>query len=101
MGSNEAAWPRLPFALESLRIVAGCSREMMAWVRYAPGSQAGDRRVVKLDIDLCDERGHICVEMRGFSLRTLQAKRSVLKCRTGQGGDRQYAGNAGVGSEPH
>jgi acyl transferase domain-containing protein/enoyl-CoA hydratase/carnithine racemase/acyl carrier protein len=66
-GSNQ---PRLPFALESLRIVSPCSREMVAWARYAPGSQAGDK-VVKLDIDLCDERGVVCAQMRGFSSRAL------------------------------
>jgi polyketide synthase PksN len=62
--------PRLPFALESLRIISRCTREMFAWVRYAPGSQAEDK-VIKLDIDLCDERGSICVQMRGFSSRVL------------------------------
>ncbi|MCU1348580.1 MAG: Mycocerosate synthase, 6-deoxyerythronolide-B synthase, partial [Acidobacteria bacterium] len=59
---------RLPFGLESLRIFAPCTREMVAWVRYSPGSQPGDR-VVKLDLDLCDERGNVCVQMHGFSLR--------------------------------
>src|SRR5260370_513871 len=44
--------PRVPYAMESLRIVANCSREMVAWLRYAPGSPAGDA-VVKIDIDLC------------------------------------------------
>jgi len=63
--SNE---PRLPFALESLRIVSVCTPEMVAWVRYSPGSQAADK-VVKLDIDLCSERGDICVQMHGFSSR--------------------------------
>src|SRR5258706_5393288 len=48
-GSNEA---RLPFALESLRVVSTCTREMVAWVRYAPGSEGADA-VVRLDIDLC------------------------------------------------
>ncbi|HET8798758.1 MAG TPA: beta-ketoacyl synthase N-terminal-like domain-containing protein, partial [Thermoanaerobaculia bacterium] len=59
---------RLPFALESLRIVAPCRSEMAAWVRYAPGSAANDR-VVKVDIDLCDERGAVCARMRGLSSR--------------------------------
>ncbi|PYS30179.1 MAG: hypothetical protein DMG11_06165, partial [Acidobacteria bacterium] len=63
--SNEI---RLPFALESLRIVSACTTDMVAWVRYSPGSQAADK-VVKLDIDLCSERGDICVQMHGFSSR--------------------------------
>ncbi len=62
--------PRLPFAVESLRVVWPCSSEMYAWVRYAKGSQATDA-VVKLDIDLCDTEGNVCVTMRGFSLRVL------------------------------
>ncbi len=65
-GGPESKQARLPFALERLRIVSRCTREMFAWVRYAPGSQATDN-VVKLDIDLCDERGNVCVQMRGIS----------------------------------
>src|SRR6266850_5322583 len=71
--SNE---PRLPFALESLRIVSACTPEMVAWVRYSPGSQAADK-VVKLDIDLCDERGNVCVQMHGFSSRVLSKELSA------------------------
>jgi acyl transferase domain-containing protein/enoyl-CoA hydratase/carnithine racemase/acyl carrier protein/SAM-dependent methyltransferase len=66
-GTFESAnQPRLAFALESLRIVSPCAREMVAWVRYAPGSQAADD-VVKVDIDLCDAQGNVCVQMRGVS----------------------------------
>src|SRR6266498_923953 len=59
---------RLPFALDSLRIVSPCAREMVAWARYSPGSQAADPSI-KLDIDLCDEQGNVCAQMRGVSLR--------------------------------
>ncbi len=62
--------PRVPFALETLRIVSPCTPEMMAWVRYAPGSQASDA-IVRLDVDLCDTKGTICVQMTGFSSRAL------------------------------
>src|SRR5260370_31566915 len=71
-GSNQ---PQRPFALDSLRITSPCSGEMVAWVRYAPGIDARTN-VVKLDIDLCDERGNICVQMRGISSRGL-AKESI------------------------
>jgi acyl transferase domain-containing protein/acyl carrier protein/NADP-dependent 3-hydroxy acid dehydrogenase YdfG len=57
---------RMPLALESLLILAPCTREMIAWVRYAPGSQAGNNGV-KLDIDLCDDRGNITAQLRGIS----------------------------------
>ncbi|HYC88474.1 MAG TPA: SDR family NAD(P)-dependent oxidoreductase [Thermoanaerobaculia bacterium] len=60
--------PRLPFALDALRIHGPCSESMVAWVRYAPGSRAGDA-VVKLDVDLCDADGNVRVELRGFATR--------------------------------
>jgi polyketide synthase PksN len=66
----ESEKPRLPFALEKIRILSRCSRDMLAWVRYSPSSQAGDK-IVKLDLDLCDEFGNICVQMRGLSSRVL------------------------------
>jgi polyketide synthase PksN len=71
VSSAQSGRPRLPFALESLRVESACTAEMLAWVRYAPGSEAGDS-LVKLDIDLCDERGNVCVRMRGWSSRLLE-----------------------------
>jgi polyketide synthase PksN len=68
--SAHSSQPRLPFALDSLRLVSPCTAEMAAWVRYSPGSRAEDA-AVKLDIDLCDERGNLCVQMRGFSSRLI------------------------------
>jgi polyketide synthase PksL len=68
--SSSSSNPRLPFALETLRVVSPCQGEMIAWVRLAPGSDAGSA-VPKLDIDLCDERGTVCVQMRGMSWREL------------------------------
>jgi acyl transferase domain-containing protein len=55
-------------ALESLRILSPCTRQMLAWVRYAPGTQAGDK-TTKLDMDLSDEHGNLCLQMRGLSWR--------------------------------
>ena len=69
---------RLPFALEHLRVMSRCTRDMYSWVRYSPGSQAADR-VVKLDIDLCDEQGNVCVQMRGFSSRLLNSETSSAR----------------------
>ncbi len=59
---------RLPFSLETLRVLAPCAREMLAWVRHAPGSEANET-VVKLDIDLCDRQGNVCVQLRGVGWR--------------------------------
>ncbi|HEY3051828.1 MAG TPA: enoyl-CoA hydratase-related protein, partial [Thermoanaerobaculia bacterium] len=54
---GESAERRLS-ALESLRIIASCTNEMVACVRYSLG---------RVDIDLCDERGNVCAQMRGLS----------------------------------
>jgi len=63
--------PIVPFALDSLRILSACTKEMFAWVRYSRGSKPEDKNV-KLDIDLCDQQGNICVQMHGFVSRELQ-----------------------------
>src|SRR5258707_3656021 len=49
---------------------APCRRaqEMFAWVRYSKGSGREDK-TIRLDIDLCDQRGNVCVQMRGLALR--------------------------------
>ena len=61
----------LPYALDLLEVRGGCSPSMWAWVRLSKGSAPGDR-VMRLSIDICDEAGHICVVMRGFSLRSTE-----------------------------
>ncbi|MEO8034188.1 MAG: polyketide synthase, partial [Acidobacteriota bacterium] len=52
---------RLPGGLDSLLIVSPFTKEMVAWVRSAPGSDDS------FDIDLCDERGNIAAQIRGLS----------------------------------
>ena len=64
--------PSVPFALASMRAFGGCTPRMYAWVRHAAGS-GPDSKVASLDIDLCDELGTVCVELRGLSSRTLAA----------------------------
>ncbi|MCP4458416.1 MAG: KR domain-containing protein, partial [Cytophagales bacterium] len=44
---------------------------MYAWVRYSGGSALSDK-IQKLDIDLCDEQGNVCVKMRGFETKELE-----------------------------
>src|SRR5579864_4366000 len=75
-GELDSSHPRLPFALDSLRIIAPCTQQMFAWVRYSLGTQPGDK-VVKLDIDLHDDRGNLCAEMRRFSSRVLNLEINV------------------------
>ena len=65
--------PSVPFALERIEIIHPCAETMWSWVRFSSISPElktsnsvaiKDRR--KLDIDLCDEQGRICVKMRGM-----------------------------------
>ncbi|MCC5466705.1 SDR family NAD(P)-dependent oxidoreductase [Pelosinus sp. Bkl1] len=72
-GNIASLKPSLPFALQSLEIIEKCSSAMWALVRYSDGSKAGDK-VQKLDIDLCDEQGNICVRMKKFSSRVLEGE---------------------------
>uniref|UniRef100_UPI001C30EF66 polyketide synthase dehydratase domain-containing protein n=1 Tax=Paenibacillus sp. GbtcB18 TaxID=2824763 RepID=UPI001C30EF66 len=71
--ASDPAKPALPFALEDLRVFRRCTREMWCFVRYSEGSRAGDK-VEKLDIDLCDSEGKICVQMKGFSSRVMEGE---------------------------
>jgi polyketide synthase PksN len=71
LNGARASRPALPFALERLEVSGPCNDTMWAWVRYSAGNSASDR-VQKLDIDLCDDAGAVCVRMRGFSSRTVQ-----------------------------
>ncbi|MCP5007665.1 MAG: SDR family NAD(P)-dependent oxidoreductase, partial [Planctomycetes bacterium] len=66
--------------MESLEILAPCNSEMYAWVRYSGGS-ATSNIVQKLDIDLCDEQGKVCVRMRGFSSRVLEGEVAAFEAK--------------------
>lgn len=61
----------LPFALEELEVCGPCTSRMWTLIRYSDGSSSLDA-IQKLDVDLCDEQGTICVRMRGFSFRVLK-----------------------------
>jgi polyketide synthase PksN len=65
--------PALPFALEELEVFAGCTSSMWAYIR--PGAQnKSNGSVQKLDVDVCDESGKVCVRMKGFSSRVLEGE---------------------------
>ena len=75
----------LPFALEALDVVAPCTPEMAAWVRYADGAAPHGGALVKLDIDLCDRDGTLCARLRGFSARPMDGPAAYRD--HGDGGD--------------
>jgi polyketide synthase PksN len=60
--------PLSPSALECLRIISACTGEMFAWARFSLGSLPGDK-LIKLDIDLVDTQGSVCVQIRGLSFQ--------------------------------
>ena len=68
--------PSLPFALEELEVFGKSVSTMWALIRAGVGSQMGDAArgqagLLKLDIDLCDEQGNVCVRMKGYTARVL------------------------------
>jgi polyketide synthase PksL len=70
--------PALPFALEKLTLISRCTTSMFAWVRYTEGSHRDDK-INKLDIDLCDQAGNVCVQMKGFTSKALGADSNISK----------------------
>jgi len=59
--------PLLPLALERLHILSPCTEEMFAWARQAQGLPEDAQ--IKLDIDLIDSKGNVCVQMRRLSFQ--------------------------------
>ncbi|MCR8993899.1 SDR family NAD(P)-dependent oxidoreductase [Brevibacillus laterosporus] len=66
--------PSLPFALQELEIFDRCTAEMWALLQYSSDGQP-QANVKRLDIDLCDSHGKVCVRMKGFSSRVLEGDR--------------------------
>ncbi|MFH8346373.1 SDR family NAD(P)-dependent oxidoreductase [Streptomyces sp. NPDC018045] len=60
----------VPFALEQLELFAPCTDSMWAVVRVAGGGAAS--ALSKLDIDLLDTDGAVCVRMTGYTSRRVK-----------------------------
>ncbi|WP_254348984.1 type I polyketide synthase, partial [Paenibacillus sp. A3M_27_13] len=58
----------LPFALESLEVHGELSKRMWAWIRRRKGGGGTG----KLDIDLCEEGGRVCVRLSGLMVRAVE-----------------------------
>jgi polyketide synthase PksN len=62
----------LPFALETLQILDRSPAVAMVVVRPCETSRETTQNpILKLDIDICDESGRVCVRMQGFASRAL------------------------------
>lgn len=76
----------IPFTLDSLQIVKPCVPSMRVWIRRSGQTRAGDA-IQKLDLDLYDERGNLCVAIRGLSSRLAEAdagesvRQGLLMCK--------------------
>lgn len=66
-GTGSAFQPAIPYALDELICYQSCQEEMWAWVRSS-GSTG-----TRLDLDLCDASGAVCVRIKGFSTRAMEA----------------------------
>lgn len=69
-GTQASIKPILPFSLQELEIISRCTSKMWAYIRDSDGTDG--EKVKKLDIDLCDSSGKICVRMKEFSSRVLE-----------------------------
>ncbi|WP_179281065.1 SDR family NAD(P)-dependent oxidoreductase [Paenibacillus sp. XY044] len=104
--------PLMPFALQEMELYAPCEAEMWAWIRQREDSTVTTQR---LDIDLCDTSGRVCVRMKGFSTRVLEgalasrisdpnAKETQFNRNTKEMEERYHADEASQfnsGSDPH
>ncbi len=75
-GNLEPLKPFMPFALRELEILENCSPVMWAFIRFTEGSTSEDA-LKKLDIDLLEDTGKVCVRMKGFSARRLEEEISA------------------------
>lgn len=66
----------LPFALDELEIMGNSTEEMWAYIRYSNGSNAGDK-MIKTDIDLCNEEGMVCARWKGLTSRAMGGETGI------------------------
>lgn len=63
----------LPFAIQGVEIIQPCAVDMWAYIRFSEGSSPGDK-VQKLDIDLYDSNGKVCIKIKQFTTRVLSVE---------------------------
>lgn len=72
LSDSEDFQAALPFALEELEVFHQCISDMWVYVQFNSKNKPGDL-IQKVDIDLCDEHGTVCLRMKGFSTRVMEA----------------------------
>ncbi|UQQ34206.1 SDR family NAD(P)-dependent oxidoreductase [Paenibacillus polymyxa] len=68
--------PLLPFALQEIHIIQPCTSIMWARIRYSEGYDVGSS-LVRVDLDICNFYGDICIEMKGLTSRILKEEITV------------------------
>lgn len=75
--------PSQPFALESLDIIDSLTADIYAWARHSTENKPSDN-TQKMDIDLCDINGNICVKIKGVSYKNeVQVSEESLENKLG------------------
>lgn len=74
----------MPFALQELEVRSQCTPIMWAWIRYNTENKAKDN-VQKIDIDLADEQGRVCVRFKGFASRVVKGDLGTAESSTSVG----------------
>jgi acyl transferase domain-containing protein/acyl carrier protein len=64
----------LPFSLQEIEVLGNCTSAMWASIGYSNGSKIGEKQ--KIDINLCDSEGMICVRIKG--LETQENRETVI-----------------------
>nr|WP_185923356.1 SDR family NAD(P)-dependent oxidoreductase [Lysinibacillus sp. SDF0063] len=72
VGYQPGTSPPLPFALQEMELLNECLPVMWAFARFSSGS-GRHNQLPSLDIDLLDEQGNICVRMKGYCARAMEA----------------------------
>nr|WP_240464227.1 SDR family NAD(P)-dependent oxidoreductase [Paenibacillus apiarius] len=62
--------PSLPFTMEKLEIYDRCVSLMWAVIK----KENANKQLIKLDIDICDETGNVCVRIKGYASRVLKGE---------------------------
>ncbi|HEX6427154.1 MAG TPA: SDR family NAD(P)-dependent oxidoreductase, partial [Niastella sp.] len=75
MGEQPSQRLYLPFALDRIEMIAPCTSDMWAVIQVPAGSTQGP--VKRLDIDLYDGEGKLCVRMQGVCFKLLEEEKSA------------------------
>ncbi|WP_189457555.1 type I polyketide synthase, partial [Aquimarina muelleri] len=67
--------PVFPASLDSIHIISACSKDMIVWVRSNKKQSINH----SLDIDLCDQEGNICIQIKGLCLQEFNIDTDILE----------------------